>query len=381
MPQVYIGRCRSYEQAGVDAAIRQAVAALGGIERFVQPGQRIMLKPNLLLLKGPETAICTHPAIVQAVAAMVREAGAVPLIADSSGGGTSHNPRSLRSLYRISGMEQAAAASGAELNMDCEGLEVPCPEGGLVKMLDVMRPATQVDAIINLPKLKTHGLLRYTGAVKNLFGLVPGRVKLGYHTKLQDAARFSEMLLDIVLWARPALTIMDAIVGMDGDGPSAGRPKEMGLILAGEDCTALDLAALDIIGMDPATVPTMRAALSRGLTSGRAADLEILGERLGDVRVPDFDAPSHGSFDVTLIPPGIRRWLTNQFVARPHASGRCTGCGVCAENCPVGAISVENRRARMDLGHCIRCYCCHELCPQHAVELKRPPLVKLITRA
>ncbi len=381
MPQVYVGRCRSYGQADVDAAIRQTFAALGGVERFVQPGQRVLLKPNLLLFKGPETAICTHPSLVQAVATCVREVGAHPVIADSSGGGTSHNPRSLRALYRVTGMEAAAQASGAELNMDCEGLEVPCPEGGLIKMLDVMRPATQVDAIINLPKLKTHGLLRYTGAVKNLFGLVPGRVKLGYHVKLQGAPHFSEMLLDVALWARPVLTIMDAIIGMDGDGPSAGRPKEMGLILAGQDCTAVDLAALDIIGMDPASVPTMRAAQARGLTTGRAADLDIVGESLGSAHVPDFDAPSHGSFDVTLIPPGIRRWLTQHFVASPRATERCTACGVCAENCPVGAVSVENRRAHVDLGRCIRCYCCHELCPQRAVELRRPPFIKFITRA
>lgn len=359
MPRVYIGRCRSYDQHEVDVAIRQAIAALGGLERYVRPGQRVLLKPNLLLLKGPETAICTHPAVVQAVATMVREAGGRPLIADSPGGGARHNPASLQSLYRVTGMQAAAQASGAELNMDCEGLALPFAEGGRVKTLDLMRPATQADVIINLPKLKTHGLLRYTGAVKNLFGLVPGRVKLEYHARLHEAAHFAEMLLDLTLWARPALTIMDAIVGMDGDGPSAGRPKEMGLLLAGEDCTALDLAALDLIGIDPDTVLTIRAARARGLTSGRAADLEVLGESLAAARVPDFHVPSQGFADVELERPGD-----------PHASEQCTGCGTCAENCPVSAISIESRRAHMDLERCIRCYCCQELCPQHAVELR-----------
>jgi len=359
MPRVYIGRCPSYDLIEVDRTIRQAVAALGGIGRYVQPGQRVLLKPNLLLLKPPETAVCTHPAVVQAVATLVREASAEPLIADSPGGGAMHNERSLRSLYRVTGMEAAARASGAKLNVDCAGLQVAAPSGGTVEVLDVMRPAAEADVIINLPKLKTHGLLRYTGAVKNLFGLVPGRTKLEYHARLRDAARFSEMLLDLALWAHPAFTIIDAIVGMEGDGPSAGRPRHMGLLIASDDCNAADLAALDIIGMDPNTVLTVRAAIGRGLSSSRAQDLVVLGESLEAAHVPGFDAPSPGFSDVMLERPGD-----------PQATERCTGCGVCAENCPVGAISIEGRRARTDLERCIRCYCCQELCPQHAVELR-----------
>ncbi len=380
MPRVYVGRCRTYTASEVEGAVRQAILALGGMGRFVQPGQRIMLKPNLLLFKPPETAVNTHPSVVRAVANLVREAGGRAIIADSPGGGTGHNPPGLRNLYRISGMQEVAEATGAELNLDCEALEVPCPEGGLIKVLDVMRPATAVDAIISIPKLKTHGLVRYTGAVKNLFGLVPGRIKMGYHTKLQDTERFSEMLLDIVLWARPVLTIVDAIVAMEGEGPSAGRPRELGLLVAGEDATAVDLAALEIIGMDPQTVPTIRVAQRRGLTSARSADLEILGVSLAEAHVPDFYAPQTGAADVLLTPPGLRRWLERQFVAKPHAGPRCTGCGVCAQNCPVEAITVRSRRAQMDLGRCIRCYCCHEFCPQQAIELRRSALARFLAR-
>jgi len=380
MPKVYVGRCHTYDQNEVESALREAVQALGGIEKFVQRGQRVLLKPNLLLFKPPETAINTHPAVVRGMANLVREAGAQAVIADSPGGGSGHNPLSLRNLYRVSGMQEVAEATGAELNLDCGALEVPFPDGGLVKMLDVIRPATTTDAIINLPKLKTHGLLRFTGAVKNLFGLVPGRIKLGYHTKLQDTERFSEMLLDLALWARPVLTIVDAIVAMEGEGPSAGRPRQLGLLLAGEDTTAVDLTALDVIGMDPRSVPTLRVAQQRGLTSGKSDDLEILGVGLAEARVPDFYAPQTGSADVLLTPPGLRRWLERQFVASPRAGTGCTGCGVCAQNCPAEAINIEDRRAHMDLDRCIRCYCCHEFCPQHAIELRRSPLARLLAR-
>ncbi len=380
MPSVFIGRCHSYDEEEVERGVREAVLALGGIGRFVRPGQRVLIKPNLLLFKPPETAINTHPAVVRAVATLVQEAGARAVIADSPGGGTGFNAAALRRLYRITGMDEVARTTGAGLNLDCEALEVPFPEGGTVRRLDVMRPAAAADTIINLPKLKTHGLLRFTGAVKNLFGLVPGRIKLGYHTKLRDTERFSGMLLDIVLWARPVLTIMDAIVAMEGEGPSAGRPRQLGLLIAGEDATAVDLAALDIIRLDPQTVPTVRVAVHRGLTTGRSADLEVVGLPLAEARVADFDVPMTGSPEVLLTPPGIRRWLEQQFVARPRASDRCTGCGICAQNCPVEAISLRSGHAYMDLRRCIRCYCCHELCPQHAIELRRSALARLLAR-
>lgn len=380
MSQVYIGLCPSYDQEAITDAVRQAVAALGGLDRLIRPGQRVLLKPNLLLHKPPETAINTHPAVVRAVAQLAIEVGARPIIGDSPGGGSGYNPAGLRSLYRIAGLHEVARDTGAELNYDCDALEVPLPAGGLVKRLDLMRAATTVDAIINLPKLKTHGLVRYTGAVKNLFGLVPGRIKLGYHTKLQDAERFSEMLLDLALWAQPVLTIVDAVVAMEGEGPSAGRPRELGLILAGTDLTAVDLTALHIIGMDPQTVPTIRAARRRGLIPEGDAGLEILGTPLAEARVPDFYAPQTGSSDVILSPPGLRRWLERRFVATPHASERCIGCGICRDNCPAEAIAITGRQAHVDLKRCIRCYCCHELCPHRAIELRRSALARLLAR-
>ncbi|MGQ9681695.1 MAG: DUF362 domain-containing protein [Anaerolineae bacterium] len=380
MPSVYISRCPDYELAQVRRSVGEALSALGGIERFVHPGQRILLKPNLLLNKAPDTAVNTHPALVQAVAEQVRAAGAQAIIGDSPGGGTGFNPTGLRQLYRISGMVDAAQAAGATLNWDCEAVEVPFAEGELVKRLDVIRVATETDAIINLPKLKTHGLLRYTGAVKNLFGLVPGRIKLGYHTKLQDAERFATMLVDLCLWARPVLTIMDAVVAMEGEGPAAGRPRPLGVLLAGPEPAAIDQAALALIGMDPQSVPTMRVALRRGLCCPQVEELELLGAPLGEVRVTDFYAPQTGMADVVLSPPGWRRWLERQFVASPRATERCTGCGVCAANCPAEAITLRQRRATMDLNTCIRCYCCHELCPQHAIELRRSALARLLSR-
>jgi uncharacterized Fe-S center protein len=254
----------------------------------------------------------------------------------------------------------------------------PHPQGELVKLVDTSSFVTEADVVISVAKLKTHGFMRYTGAVKNLFGTVPGATKFGHHVKLQDVDHFAEMLLDLVTFVRPALTVMDAVVGMDGDGPSAGDPFPIGAILAGADPVAVDVAALELVGQKPAEVPTVAGAMRRGWTSGRAADLVLVGNDLGTLQVSGFRMPPGGRSEMDSVPAFLQRWGARQLVASPFVTEGCIGCRLCVENCPVQTISQIGGVAKIDLSNCIRCYCCHEMCPEQAIVLRQPWLRRLL---
>lgn len=405
-PTVAILKCRDYDPRRVEDAVRQMVGVLGGLSCYIRSGQRVVIKPNLLRASSPEAAATTHPAVVRAVVRLVQEAGATPVIADSPGG--PYTRSALRRVYERTGMCGVAEETGAELNEDVGVTSLPNPDGILLKRIDVISAIAHADAVINLPKLKTHNLTRLTNAVKNLFGVVPGVTKIGYHAKLQDARTFSMGLLDIFSCVRPVLTITDAIVAMQGDGPSGGDPYDGQVLLGGSDALALDVVAAMLAGWDPMSMPIIQVAVKAGLTTGRVEDIAIRGEPLGGVVFRGFRAGSASVMDPGLLPRGLfrlaapllkpracngtcpgggidplgfdvgtvprpfRRWATRQIVVTPRAGSRCTGCGRCVEQCPVNAIRLVRGRARMDSGRCIRCYCCNELCPELAVDLRRP---------
>lgn len=368
---VAVTRCVEYDTERIEAAVRRCVNLLGGMARFVKPGQRVLVKPNLVHASDPAKAIVTHPTVVGAVVRMVQEAGGRVLIAD--------NPFILPvtqsgwdSLYERVGLTAVAAETEAELNAHIVPVQRPHAQGTLIKLVDTSSFVTESDVVISVPKLKTHGLMRLTGAVKNLFGTVPGTIKAGYHVKLQTVDRFAEMLLDLASFVQPQLTVMDAVVGMDGDGPAAGQPFPIGAILAASDPVTLDVAALALVGHEPASVATVSRAMARGWTTGRVADLDLLGGDLRSLRVDGFRLPIGGRSSMDLIPGFLQRWGTRLLVASPHVTGRCIGCGLCIDHCPVQTIVQEDRRACIDLTNCIRCYCCHELCPEAAIELLQP---------
>jgi ferredoxin len=192
--------------------------------------------------------------------------------------------------------------------------------------------------------------------------------------------RFAAMLIDIVGYYRPILTVMDAVVAMEGDGPSGGGLRDVGVLLTSTDAFAVDVVAASLVGVAPLDVPTIPAAVRRGLSTGCVEDIQVLGTALDAVRVAGFKQPSTAGQRVRMIPGAVPSWITNTLLARPQAGHRCIACGVCARNCPVQAITIADKRARTDLKRCIRCYCCHELCPVNAVELHHSILGRLISR-
>jgi uncharacterized protein (DUF362 family)/Pyruvate/2-oxoacid:ferredoxin oxidoreductase delta subunit len=343
---------------------------------FVQPGQRVLVKPNLLIGRAPEEAVTTHPAVIQAVVELAQEAGGRVMVGDSPSG--PFTVGRLRSAYHKSGWIEAAQRTGAELNYQIDGVvRLPHEDGHLLKLVDVAAYATQADVIISLPKLKTHGLMRFTGAIKNMFGVVPGLTKAGYHAKLQTADRFAHMLIDVLTLITPALTIMDGIVGMDGNGPSGGDPFPCHVLLASTDGIALDEVAVRLVGFDPQRIPPLRAAIERGLSSGRWEDIELLGDDFDALKVNGFRPAATGR-GMSGLPSFLRNLVSRSLVATPQATAACTGCDDCERMCPVEAITIVDGRARMDLETCIRCYCCHEVCPERAIELRRPWLSRLV---
>lgn len=378
MSQVAVVKCGDtrYETVRVEREVREAVELIGGIERFVQPGQRVLVKPNLLRWSDANRAVVTHPDVVRAVVLLAQEAGGQVVIGDSPGG--IFTETYLRSVYRTAGLYDVADETGAELSCDTGVVRVSIPDGQLVKSLELGQFAVDADVIISLPKLKTHGFMGFTGATKNLFGLIPGVTKVTYHARLQSADQFAEMLLDLLEYAKPAFSLMDGIIGMDGDGPSAGNPYPAGLLLCSTDAVALDLVATHLAGIELDQVYPLRAARRRGLTTGRVDDLEILGTSLQDARLNGFQPAGSGTADFGFLPRVLRRHFLSRITASPQPTVACVGCGVCVRNCPVQAISLVENRAVIHLHQCIRCYCCHELCPEEAIDLSRPLLHRLL---
>lgn len=383
--QVYAASCPDYGQA--EEAIRALVEQMGGMGRFVRPGERIVLKANLLRAAPPESAICTHPAVVEAVAKLVKEAGGTPVICDSPGGAL-HKEAVLRNLYEKTGMAAAAAAAGAELSMDSSTRTVSLPEGRVLRQAEIITPVAEADGVIDLCKMKTHVLMSMTGAVKNLFGVIPGLSKVGYHATHPDHETFADVLLDLTGYVKPRLSLMDGILAMEGDGPgSSGTPRQVGLLLAAANPLALDTAAGAIMNLPRQDNPVLLAAERRGLTPCRMEDVELIGGTVEELRMADYKFPASTKSNLMdFLGPLARpaeRLCKKALSQTPRIDGaKCVGCGICAKSCPGQAIAMTapGKKARISQKACIHCYCCHELCPQKAVELHQSWLGRLLTK-
>lgn len=362
MSSVSITRCASYETQEAYRAVRESIDLLGGMETFVSRGERILLKPNLLAGKPPETAVTTHPEVVRAVIRLVKEAGGVPVVGDSPGLGTA-----LKVADKC-GVASVCREEGVEL-IDLKTLVVAeNPDGLTFKRLEVAKEALDCDGIINIPKLKTHAQMFLTLGVKNLFGCVPGKLKPQWHLSAGvESSHFAAMLLDLYSFLRPRLTVMDGIVGMEGNGPGAGDPRKIGLVFAGADAVALDTVVTAVLGAEPHDLPLLKAASIRGLNTD-IDGIEVLGEGISSVAVDGFKFPPLVSLNFAdRLPYFLDRRLRRALTSRPSVERlKCTLCNICVQVCPA-EVMAKTDRISIDYDRCIRCYCCQEMCPEGAI--------------
>lgn len=373
--RVSIVRCRDYNEKRVKDALRQALTLIGGWGEVVKKGDRVLVKPNMLSARSPESGVDTHPAVVQAVVELLKEEGAEVLIGDSPGGiiknGLSH-------YWEVSGYKKVSEVTGAKLvSLEEDSKEINVPNGVIYQKLYISAAALEVDAIITLPKLKTHDLTLYTGAVKNLMGLIPGLGKAEIHKRCPKPDDLGEALADIFSVMKPQMAILDAVVGMEGSGPVSGKLRDIGVILTSRDSVALDTIAQAMIGLKPFDVPTTKAAAKRSLGVSSLEEIEVLGEALEKVNINDFILPPNAR--IRRVPDPILSLIARWIMVKPvHLRNKCTRCLVCKENCPVDAISFIAGRAKINYRKCILCLCCRELCPEDAVDLRKSFLARKI---
>jgi uncharacterized protein (DUF362 family)/Pyruvate/2-oxoacid:ferredoxin oxidoreductase delta subunit len=382
MSTVSIVKCDNYNIGKVKKAVQQSIEYLGGMSYFVKPGDKVLLKVNLLIKRKPEMATTTHPAIVQALAELVIEAGGKPIIGDSPGGYHFYTRNTLEAVYETCGMREAAEKSGAELNFNTESVDVSYPGGRIIKNIKTIKPVLEADKIISVPKIKTHMMTVYSGAVKNLFGIIPGSYKAEYHLRFENPDDFADLLIDLCLFAKPVLHVMDAVVGMEGYGPTNGNPKPVNLIISSANPYALDVVASNIIGLQPGQVPSIRKSIERGLCAGGLGDIEISGESPENVGIFDFKTPTIQiafNFYSILLPKILKKWLDRAIKPKPSFDHSvCTGCGMCYRSCPPKALQMKAGKPTLELKKCIRCFCCHELCNLNAIKIKRPWFIRIL---
>jgi uncharacterized protein (DUF362 family)/Pyruvate/2-oxoacid:ferredoxin oxidoreductase delta subunit len=332
----------------------------------------------------PEECVTTNPAVVLAVGKLVRAAGCSVTIADSPGSFLPYTHETLTKVYSRSGMLAAARGLGIPVNLGVGSQEVTFKDGRSLKRFNVIDPVMEADAVIVISKLKTHLATGLTAGTKNIYGVVPGLEKKAIHARLRTPRRFADALVDINESIRPRLQIIDAVMAMEGDGPTGGKPRAMNAIIAGGSPYAVDTVAARLMRLDPMRVTTLQAASRRKLIDIDAID--VAGESIGSMTAHDFALPytfanaSSSSSIKEAVASAISRLGLDR--AKPVVSVQsCRGCGACVRSCPAEAIQLVEKKAHIDRRKCINCYCCHEMCTKKAIELEKGFLGRALDRA
>lgn len=356
-------RNASYVAADLGSILFEIMDGAGGGR--IQSGDRVLIKPNLLLPAEPDSGIITHPLIVKAVAEYVLEKGAKPLVADSPGMG------SFEKIIRKGGYRDAMSGMRVDFRpfRDSVRVDIGEPFGSV----DLAKDAIQSDFVINLAKLKTHAQMLLTLGVKNIFGCVIGLKKPEWHLKAGiDRAMFARLLVQIHRAVNPGITIVDGIIALEGQGPGrSGTTRRLGLIAGSENAFALDMTLCKVLGLNPSELQTHQAAEALGMLPEQI-NLKGAFHVLDDFVFPDIGPLSLG-------PKMLNGFMRKNIIQKPVVDNKtCKLCGDCWRYCPVKAIDHNIKGIWFDYKTCIRCYCCLEICPHGAIRMKEPWLGKLV---
>ena len=371
--------CDTYDDEQVYKAVNAGLDLLGGISHFVKPGERIVIKPNVLLGTNPQKCVCTNPSVFKAVGRTLMETTTSVYYGDSSAFGKSE------ANMKRAGLKHVADDLGIKLADFDKGKAVTHRKALLNKRFVICNGVMQSDGLISLPKLKTHGLTRLTGAIKNQFGCIPGILKSQHHVKMPDPNDFAIMLVDLNTLIKPRLYIMDGIMAMEGNGPRSGNPRKLGLLLFSSDPVAMDAVACKIIGLNPRFVPTSEPGEKSGLGTYHYENIDIVGDNIESFIDKDFDVVRKPP--VSISSGRLRTFIKNRICPRPIIDRTlCTNCGTCVKMCPVKPKAVNwhqndtSRPPTFKYDRCIYCYCCHETCPEGAVFIKDTTVGRLLFR-
>ncbi len=372
-----------YDESGAAEALLQALEPLGFLEK-VHAGMNIIIKANLVSAMKPEEAGTTHPTLLAALCRLLIERGANVTLGDSPGG--LYNAAFVGRVYAKTGM-RSLESLGVKLNDDFGEKAASFKDAKILQTFTYTSYLDKADMIINFAKLKSHGMMAMSCAAKNMFGTIPGIIKPEYHYRFPNYDDFADMLLDLDEYFHPEISIVDAVVGMEGNGPTAGTPTEIGCILASHSPHNLDLLAAHLIGYERENVPTLMAAYRRGLIPESCEKLSVIGsysefvkdefEHVVEKRSLEFGGG--GKNPIKRLFGKIARAILK---TKPKLSPKlCVGCGVCRDICPAKAIVIDkNKKAKIDRGACIRCFCCQEFCPKSAMKVKRTFIAGLFHR-
>ena len=377
--KIFVSRCGSYKKDDIKSIINEGLNGFGGIGKYINKKQKICVKPNLLLPVSPDKGITTHPVFVEAVVEILADHTGKPeniIIADSFSPGVPFTRSGIEKIYRETGLSGIAERTGCRLNFATDYSRVSNKKGRYLKKIDIINVVKDCKAIINLPKFKTHNLTTITGAVKNMFGVVPGFTKVGYHLRFDDINVFTGMLLDLVTLIKPTLNIMDGILGIEGDGPGrSGTPRNIGIVMISDDAVAMDLVMGHIMNVGEEYNPFIKIARKRGLSPAYWENIEIMGTRIDEFVIRDYKLPKSAGQEKLIENKFINKYIIprirNHLNPYPYADmNKCTNCMTCQKVCPQKIITCTESSVKFDYSNCIRCFCCSEMCPEGAIDIE-----------